>query len=676
MQNRRSASILYRAALVAIVAFCALLVPRAGAAEGGFLSADSTDRLSTVPHDPAMQEAIRASSIRMVAVSHLGWKETMLSYARIKIYQITGRTRIGNQDPVYTILSMTFQPERWLNARILPVEHPDLLTRLGLDGKWVSPEQIIKNPKLKEFTEELQREQGKKRELDRTTDVLNALEQVRRLGQEMRVLQAYEDKGITSDQLLSLVNSPEEQKLLHEQRRTLAAEWNQEKAYVEAGARLIERAQTMAGLANELLLVPDSESVDGRWVRPVTVNMPGVAAMTAGRQYELDLAMAFARKDPSQIASATDRFLEVVEKSRLYPDRTWRGWYNFYISTNPWTIAAWVYLFGVMAMGLYFFFRSAGFYRAAMVLMVLGFIPHTAAVVLRLYLTGHIPVSNMFESITFCSWAMVLIAFCFELWTRRGMAALGAMTVGFLLLTGASLMPLHETRIHPLRAVLNSYWLNIHVTMMLLSYASFAIAAFVSIVYLLRSLKDSEAPRVAAVSGVGCCALFGVYWLLRIVAPGATLDSLVSVIGTLAFAIGAVLGLAAALVGITIAIRAIMARRGSTPADPLSLAQNEEFSYRLVQVGWPILTVGITLGAVWADTAWGRYWGWDPKETWAFITWVAYTVYLHSRLVLGWRGRWSAAACVVGFIMVMITWWGVSYLPWFSGGLHSYASPQ
>jgi cytochrome c-type biogenesis protein CcsB len=312
-----------------------------------------------------------------------------------------------------------------------------------------------------------------------------------------------------------------------------------------------------------------------------------------------------------------------------------------------------------------------------------GFVWHTAAVGIRLYLTGHVPVSNMFESITFTSWAMILIAFIYEAYqwafqkdSRRGLAALGAMTVGFLLLTGASLMPLHETRIHPLRAVLNSYWLNIHVTMMLLSYAAFGIAAFVAIFYLLRSLRDDEAPKVALYSGIGGGGLLGLYYFLYMLAPNVPLDSIISLTRVLAFAFGGILALAAVLTLITMGVRWISGQFGGASLDLISLPQTEEFAYRLVQVGWPILTVGITLGAVWADTAWGRYWGWDPKETWAFITWVAYTVYLHTRIVMGWRGRWSAAVCVIGFIMVMITWWGVSYLPWFSGGLHSYASPN
>ena len=662
--------------IVAVVALLAgLVLPVAAEDNGQFLSYDSGDRLSTVPHNPAMEAAIKESNLDLVAVNHLGWKETMRSFARIKIYQITGRTRIGKQDPVYSVMSMMFEPDRWRNARVIPVEHPDLLTALSLDGKWVSPEQIIKNPSIATFTAELQAAQDQKRELDQTTDLLNALEQVRRLGREMRVLQAYEDKGITPQQLIELIDDPEAQRALHTKRREQAEAWNKRKAYIEAGRRLLDRTQTIANLPKELLVVPDSESVDGRWVRPVSVNMPGLNAIAAGRQFELDLAMAFARQDPSKIAADTDKFLSVVEKSRQYPAPEWRGWYNFYVRTNPWTIAAWTYLFGVMSMGLWLFFRSRSLYWLSLTLMVGGFVWHTAAVGIRLYLTGHVPVSNMFESITFCSWAMILIAFAFEGWTRRGLAALGAMVVGFLLLTGASLMPLHETRIHPLRAVLNSYWLNIHVTMMLLSYAAFGIAAFVSIFYLLRSLGRAEAPKVALISGAGGAGLFGLWGLLYVLAPGATLDSLISLARTLAFAFGGILVLTCVLTALTIGIRVAVDRSGRA-VDLISLAQTEEFAYRLVQVGWPILTVGITLGAVWADTAWGRYWGWDPKETWAFITWVAYTVYLHSRIVLGWRGRWSAGACVIGFIMVMITWWGVSYLPWFSGGLHSYASPQ
>ena len=84
--------------------------------------------------------------------------------------------------------------------------------------------------------------------------------------------------------------------------------------------------------------------------------------------------------------------------------------------------------------------------------------------------------------------------------------------------------------------------------------------------------------------------------------------------------------------------------------------------YRIIWVAFPLLTLGVLLGARWAYDAWGRYWGWDPKETWAFITWLTFLIYLHMRLVVGWRGRKSAYLSLVGFAVVMVTYIGVNYL--------------
>jgi cytochrome c-type biogenesis protein CcsB len=99
----------------------------------------------------------------------------------------------------------------------------------------------------------------------------------------------------------------------------------------------------------------------------------------------------------------------------------------------------------------------------------------------------------------------------------------------------------------------------------------------------------------------------------------------------------------------------------------------ELFTYRAIQIGYPLLTWGIFSGAVWADHAWGRFWAWDPKETWSLITWFVYTIFLHMRLRHGLSGRALALASIAGFISVLITWLGVSYLPIFAG-LHSYAN--
>lgn len=328
---------------------------------------------------------------------------------------------------------------------------------------------------------------------------------------------------------------------------------------------------------------------------------------TAAWRFHEELRRAFATNDPAIVAPATEAFLSVVTLSRHYPTEGYLALKNAYMRYNPYWTAVYFYGLSALLFSLFAFFRAPAWKWSGLGVLLIGLAIHTAGGVMRYMISGYVPVSNMYESITFTAWSAILIGVIFEIFQRRGFVGLVTAVVGFLALILVAQMPLHDVRMHPLRAVLNSYWLNIHVTAMLISYGAFAIAAGVAVVYLFKSLLGRE-------------ALFG-----------------------------------------------------GTPL--MDLEQTEEFAYRLVQVGWPILTVGICLGAVWADTAWGRYWGWDPKETWAFITWIVYTIYLHSRMVMGWRGRVSAIACLIGFVMVLITWLGVSYLPWFAGGLHTYASP-
>jgi cytochrome c-type biogenesis protein CcsB len=96
----------------------------------------------------------------------------------------------------------------------------------------------------------------------------------------------------------------------------------------------------------------------------------------------------------------------------------------------------------------------------------------------------------------------------------------------------------------------------------------------------------------------------------------------------------------------------------------------DELTHQMVMFGFLFLTVGIITGAVWANTAWGRYWGWDPKETWSLITWFVYATLLHARLMRGWQGKRIAIISILGFLAVMFTYFGVNYLP----GLHSYSA--
>jgi len=101
-----------------------------------------------------------------------------------------------------------------------------------------------------------------------------------------------------------------------------------------------------------------------------------------------------------------------------------------------------------------------------------------------------------------------------------------------------------------------------------------------------------------------------------------------------------------------------------------SLDVLDEVTYRMIAIGWPLLTGGIITGAVWANSAWGTYWSWDPKETWSLITWFVYAAYLHARLTRGWQGSRAAVLSILGFSAVVFTYFGVNFL---LSGLHSYA---
>lgn len=114
---------------------------------------------------------------------------------------------------------------------------------------------------------------------------------------------------------------------------------------------------------------------------------------------------------------------------------------------------------------------------------------------------------------------------------------------------------------------------------------------------------------------------------------------------------------------------AYILKRTDDPKASLTKDRLDTIGYKSISIGFPFLTIGIMSGAIWANMAWGRYWGWDPKEVWSLITWFLYAVYLHLRIVAKWKGRPTAITSIIGFIAVIFTFFGVSFL---LSGLHSY----
>ena len=246
--------------------------------------------------------------------------------------------------------------------------------------------------------------------------------------------------------------------------------------------------------------------------------------------------------------------------------------------------------------------------QAAVTLTALGIVAHVLGVVTRGLAVHRLPWGDMYEFVTTVT--CVAMIFFFALMTRYRAWRLGLFVLGPVVI----LLGLAETVIYTpagqLPPALMSYWLGIHVTSITLATGAFVVAALFSATYL---LADRHARRAAAGLPTRADAIF------RILPSPAVIDQL---------------------------------------------------AYRTAVFGFPLWTFGVIAGAIWADEAWGRYWGWDPTETWAFITWVMYAGYLHSRATAGWRGRRSAYIQLIGFACLVFNTVVVSIL---IKGLHSYA---
>jgi cytochrome c-type biogenesis protein CcsB len=245
--------------------------------------------------------------------------------------------------------------------------------------------------------------------------------------------------------------------------------------------------------------------------------------------------------------------------------------------------------------------------QAAVVLSVAGVLTHTTAVTLRGLAVHRAPWGNMYEFVT----ALTCVAAIFFVYVmiRYRAWVLGVFVMGAVAIALGLAETLIYTSAGPLVPALQSYWLSIHVTAMTLSTGIFFVGAVLGVLYL---VAERYRARVAAGKAQP-------NELLERIPSGEQLDKL---------------------------------------------------TYRTVIFGFPVWTFGVIAGAIWADQAWGRYWGWDPVETWAFITWVLYAAYLHARATGGWRGRRAHYIQLLGFASLAFN---ILVVQVFITGMHSYA---
>ncbi|AFY67134.1 c-type cytochrome biogenesis protein CcsB [Geitlerinema sp. PCC 7407] len=267
---------------------------------------------------------------------------------------------------------------------------------------------------------------------------------------------------------------------------------------------------------------------------------------------------------------------------------------------------------------------------------------------------GYFPLSNLYESLFFVAWGITAMHLVAERMSESRLV--GTVTAPVAMgITAFAALSLPDTMQHaePLVPALKSNWLMMHVSVMLLSYAALMVGALMAIAFLVVTRGQAVELRGSSVGTGG----FRTYRVRR--ADGAEEASAPVLAGGDRPGSTAVLTAASAAVAAT-----------SLSPQRLSLADTlDNVSYRMVGLGFPLLTIGIIAGAVWANEAWGSYWSWDPKETWALITWLVFAAYLHARITRGWQGRRPALLAASGFVVVWVCYLGVNLL---GKGLHSY----
>lgn len=287
---------------------------------------------------------------------------------------------------------------------------------------------------------------------------------------------------------------------------------------------------------------------------------------------------------------------------------------------------------------------------------------------------GYFPLSNLYESLFFIAWGITAVHFLAENMSRSHLVGVVTSPVAMGITAFATLtLPAQMQSAEPLVPALKSNWLMMHVSVMLLSYAALMVGAMLAIAFLFVT-RGQEIELKGSSVGTGAYRLRKTNENAKATNASTVMRSAQAVTKENTGGASAT-GESAIRDGGGTAVLSPASPISSTPTVPLSLQRLslaetlDNISYRIIGLGFPLLTIGIIAGAVWANEAWGSYWSWDPKETWALITWLVFAAYLHARITRGWQGRRPAILAASGFLVVWVCYLGVNLL---GKGLHSY----
>ena len=295
-------------------------------------------------------------------------------------------------------------------------------------------------------------------------------------------------------------------------------------------------------------------------------------------------------------------------------------------------------VFGILLFAMIIYWTSISFFSWTTDLSKIGRFGSILANILlffilcsRWIIEGYFPLSNLYESLLFLTWTLLTIYLYIEFKTKSKLIGSVLIPIAVLINGFANLTLSPEMqKSSPLVPALQSNWLMMHVSMMMLSYATLIIGSLLCLLFLVISNYQDVDLKIIDTSYSSLSNIILDYYESQILTP----TNEISELGKLKL-----------------------------------LHSLDNWSYRIIGLGFPFLTIGIIAGGIWANEAWGSYWSWDPKETWALITWLVFATYLHARITKGWEGKKTAILGGLGFFVIWVCYLGVNFL---GKGLHSY----
>jgi cytochrome c-type biogenesis protein CcsB len=548
-------------------------------------------------HRDAFAGGLDLSEFRLLAVQHNGQVKILDSWARQSLDVIAHHRTLDGQDPVYTAFDMILRKDVWAQKNIIYIQAVPIRQLLS---------DLADNAKERE-----------------------------RIMKEGTVSPAF----ISQEKVFDLMQRTE----ANDQRLSDSID------------KVYESFSAFTSLDQSLAIAPPALP-DRPWIRPLPELIPNSAKhrlwamdnhpesfsadapavpgysdeMATGLLDELDGMVAAWRIGDvvaanTKIAALSSMLPQIQPRNYPAPfKREVELWYNK--SYNGTIIG--VFLYGT-AMVLFLLFVSGvanGCYKWGLGFYLVAVSLNVVVMAVRWYIAGRIPIQNQFESVMGSAFFGCLLGARLELWKRNGLFGMAMSFVGFLFTTACMVVPLVFGKsigenVAPAAGILMTYWLWIHVNVVIFSYALIAASFVIGSVFLIARLWHWISPTVELAGAAG--------------GPGS------------------------------VEVERIEHNRRNL-LDSLDAAD-----VIIMRLAFFFLGLGIILGAVWADVSWGRPWGWDPKETFALVTWLVYLILVHVRFAApSTKGAATAALSVAGFAVMLFNWIGVNF---FLVGLHSYA---